>query len=397
MVRSNEILVKTAILMLMVCGASCGEDTSSVAPIPTEYGLPVFDTRLDYPIGCIVHEIVSEDLDGDGDDDIAMPAFFDNRITVMINNGDGTFQPLIGAGSGIFTYSYPNIAAGDLDGDGDTDIVTGNYRSVTVLCNRGDATFDGAVSFGLDRDPEDICLSDIDGDGDLDLAIILAPLGVPGELHVLMNDGSASFEHVSYYPVGLDPVAVCAADLDTDGDMDFIVANRLSFNISILMNGGDGSFHDAVFLGPEVWRVTGFDPGAIVSCDLDGDGDSDMAVGGAPGKNVYVLYNNGDGSFADDFLTCVTDGGYCMLCPVDLEGDGDTDLVTANRWDDCISLFLNDGNGIFTVASDSCLVDYPRSVRSSDYDGDGDADLVAVTGWNPSSVSVFLNGIFQED
>jgi hypothetical protein len=387
MAKIKRILTIAAILSCIVGYFSCGEDSSPVTPSPPEYGVPTFGTRIDYQFGGDIYDIVAEDLDGDGDCDLALPVFFDNRMTVMLNNGDGTFQPVIGNGAGLFTYSASTIVGADLDGDGDCDIITGSYRSVTVLRNLGDATFSGSVPFSLDSDPKDMCLSDVDGDGDLDLAAI-----VLGELHLLLNDGNASFEHVSQHPLGEEPVSVCTSDLDGDGDMDFAVSNEYSFDIAILMNNGDGTFQDAVIQSLVIWGILGDAPIKIISSDLDGDGDKDLAVAGRI-YCTYVLFNSGDGIFTGEFQSIKIDARSSSLVSVDLDGDGDIDLATANRYGDCISVLLNGGDGAFTFVADYYTDNYPHAIESSDFDGDGDADLAVVVELRPSSVSVFLNGI----
>jgi hypothetical protein len=98
----KRILMITAILPLIVGYFSCGEDSSPVTPpTTTESIVPVFQARIDYPVGGEIRGIASGDLDGDGDLDLAVPMYGDDGIVVLLNNGEGSFQPAIDYSRGL--------------------------------------------------------------------------------------------------------------------------------------------------------------------------------------------------------------------------------------------------------------------------------------------------------
>ena len=138
------------------------------------------------------------------------------------------------------------------------------------------------------------------------------------------------------YDVGDSPRSVFIADLDGDGDNDLAVANYGSRNVSVLLNNGDGTFADKVDYD------VGYRPFSVFSADLDGDGDNDLAVANYGSRNVSVLLNNGDGTFADkvDYDVRYRPGS---VFSADLDGDGDNDLAVANYGSDNVSVLLNNG------------------------------------------------------
>ena len=153
----------------------------------------------------------------------------------------------------------------------------------------------------------------------------------------------ALFGSATNYPAGDGPSSVFSADLDGDGDNDLAVADRISGNVSVLLNIGDGTF------APRMTYFSGSDPSSVFSADLDGDGDNDLAVANgifsSANSTVSVLLNNGDGTFAPKV-------GYGVgrqpksVFSADLDGDGDNDLVVANSlFDNSVSVLLNNGDG----------------------------------------------------
>jgi hypothetical protein len=194
------------------------------------YGLFAVDST--YPAGEASWSICAADLDKDGDFDLATAS---GEVHILMNNSDGTFKPDSAYPVGQWPYS---IIAADLDGDGDVDLATANETSeyfayVSVLLNNGDGTFAPYSTYGLGVCVQSICAADVDGDGDIDLAVAS---GCGHSVWVLMNNGDGTFPVSSNYPISTWPKSVCAADLDGDGDMDLASANQNSSDVWILLN-----------------------------------------------------------------------------------------------------------------------------------------------------------------
>ena len=107
----------------------------SIAPHMAEAKI-LFNTRIDYPAGERPSSVAIGDLDGDGDLDLAVANWYSDNVSVLLGNGDGTFQSAVNYGAGEYPSS---VAIGDLDGDGDLDLAVANTISnnVSVLINIG--------------------------------------------------------------------------------------------------------------------------------------------------------------------------------------------------------------------------------------------------------------------
>jgi hypothetical protein len=195
--------------------------------------------------------------------------------------------------------------------------------------------------------------------------------------------------------VGEYPTCVACADLDDDGDIDVVVANGSSGTVSILLNGGDGTFALQVDydVGNEPWFIP-----SLVAADLDGDGFVDLAV---PSYNtdhpftVNVLHNTGHGRY-------VRRGQYTVHGPgeiarADLNGDGAPDLVVTDQTMGALSVFMNDGHGNFAPFVWYLLSAFPHSLAIADLDDDGAPDLI--TGISAHRLDVLRNvghGVFAD-
>ena len=115
----------------------------------------------------------------------------------------------------------------------------------------------------------DFPAGDLDGDGDNDLVVAN---NAEETISIMKNNGDGTFAPKVDYPTGIDPLSVSAADLDRDGDFDVAVANANNHNVSVFFNNGDGT------LAPRVDYPTGNNPYSVFAADFDGDGDPDLVT-----------------------------------------------------------------------------------------------------------------------
>lgn len=306
-------------------------------PLSTFAQDSLFGTAVNYEAGLIPQSIFVTDLDGDGDNDLAVAnqgtTYPPNTgsVSILLNTGDGIFQAAVNYIGGI----YPHLVfACDFDGDGDKDLAVQNNGSenVSIFKNNGDGTFQAQVEYSVGySDPLSVFASDLDGDGDNDLATANYSTH---SVSILENNSDGTFQAAVTYEAGDTPSFIFASELDGNGDNDLATANYNSNNLSILRNNGDGTFQS-----PTTYYA-GSMPSSIFACDLDGDGDNDLAVAKGASNNVSVLKNNGDGTFLVA-VSYIVGSGPMSVFAADIDGDEDNDLVTANAATSNISVLIN--------------------------------------------------------
>ncbi|MBK9383859.1 MAG: VCBS repeat-containing protein [Planctomycetes bacterium] len=328
--------------------------------------------------------LLAADLDGDFFADLFVVGAGSTVNSVWRNDQQGGFSPhpapLLRAGE-----RFTGGALGDVDRDGDTDVLLVGWGGIYLLLNAGDGSFVDAPPGAVPQSAvgASCCaLFDRDGDGDLDIYIGTTPIGAPpympgSGIDVLLdNDGTGSFTDVStLLPFAqMMTSAVAPADFDGDADIDLFVAVRGG-------NPGTGNYLLAKqgALYQLVWSSTVIQESTIgaVAADVDGDGDFDVLIGrdsalppasGGPG----LLLNDGQGNlfpaspdiYNDDLWLGHIDAG-------DLDRDGDVDIVCSSPVSERAELFFNRGDGRFVSAS--CALPSPVVASGAAIDLDGNA------------------------
>jgi hypothetical protein len=339
------------------------------------YSIPFLDP-VEYVVGLNPHGVCASDLDADGDIDLVTADLTDNRLSVLLNDGSGSFGVDDTYAVGDWVRS---VCAADLDGDGDVDLAAANGSSTTVsvLLGNGDGSFAGQIAYSCGSGPHSIVAVDLDGDGDADLATANY---TGASISVLLNDGSGSFPAYTDYTAGSGPLGICAGDLDGDGDIDLVSANRHSDNITVSLNIGDGSF------GAAVGYSAGTGPRSVYAGDLDGDGDLDLVSANEYSNNLSVFVNSGGGSFAPGVIYPVGNGPHSILA-VDLDGDGDLDIAASNVFSNNVSVYLNAGDATLGSYTTYTTGIEPLAVVAADLDNDNDLELITAN-FNGGSVTI---------
>jgi uncharacterized repeat protein (TIGR01451 family) len=296
--------------------------------------------------------------------------------------------------------SYPvgtspaGIAVGDFNGDGKPDIAVANTGSsnVSILLGNGDGTFQPAVNYSAGNSPSGIALGDFNGDGKLDLAVFQAGgNGVAGSISVLLGKGDGTFQAPKTLALSQGASVMAVADFNLDKNSDLAVSDFGAKNLDIFIGNGDGTFQPA--------KQTALPPNSVsfASADFNGDSKADVAVTVAGG--IVILLGKGDGTFSQG-VTVPSELPPYFVSTADLNHDGKVDLfVTSLRIASCgrippctttstrISAFLGNGDGSFQgeqiVASEilrrfagdidrGYQIDHPFV---GDFNGDGKLDL----------------------
>ena len=354
------------------------------------------------------------DVDGDGDLDVIVTNVNGEQNNLLINNGSGVFSDQTVSRLPIDSNSSFEADFADVDGDGDLDIIVANINNDqnSILINDGTGNFAEQITpslkLPLGNDTSlDADFGDIDGDGDLDIIVVNALT----QNRLYINDGTGSFtdETASRLPVDSDKgVEGDFGDVDGDGDLDIIVVNN-SVQNRLLINDGTGFFTDetASRLPVESFGDCDGDFG-----DVDGDGDLDLAVGNCAtlgdGDQSRLLINDGTGVFIDETsarIPAILDRtGEIELGLSDVDGDGDLDILMANggsRGGQQNRILINDGFGYFTEETSTRLPGFSDSTKDidlGDVDGDGDLDVI-VTNVNGEQNNLLINngsGVFSD-
>jgi uncharacterized protein (TIGR03437 family) len=298
--------------------ASVSLDTNKVS-IFLGNGNGTFAAPVDYATdrtfsGPIV--VLVGDFNGDGRADLAVlhSATAASTVSVLLGNGDGTFQTAITYPTG---KSPAAMVVGDFNGDGIADIATANFdNTVSILLGNGNGTF-GAPASSAVVNPNSIATGDFNGDGIADLVVVNFKLAT---VSVLLGNGNGTFQAFSY-PSGTDSTAVAVGDFNGDGRLDLAVLN--GSNVGILLGNGNGTFKT------EVNYPAGGALQYIAVGDFNGDGRTDLVVTDSGKNSVNVLLGNGNGSFQPPVSYGV--GTQAVWVAIgDFNGDGRADLAVAN-------------------------------------------------------------------
>jgi hypothetical protein len=273
-------------------------------------------------------DLLVSDFNKDGFADLAILGA--SELEVLLGNGDGTFgAPVIYSLTGGPTH----VVASDFNHDGIVDLAV-NGDNVTVFLGTGTGTFGPPIeSTGILAG--NMAAGDFDEDGLSDLAFTLSTT-----LSIAHSDGLGHFTVTKTYPLDGDATEVAVGDFNNDGHLDLaagsinIVPNN---NVRIFLGRGNGDFNPGD-------RVPSFSPHGIVTADFNGDGNIDLAAANFTSLSL-VTFAIGDGTGHFSSLFTITVPGSqpypINLASADFNGDGRADLVTANNINGSATVFAS--------------------------------------------------------
>ena len=387
-------LPPAAVLPLLLLAAAPAEATPfTVHSLPSGFDMASFDNTAFSP--GLRGSLGAADFDGDGHRDWYAGGSVISRFP---RSGTINLPAMALPGSPSATVKPLAAALLDADGDGDCDIVrlngwNGDSTAFTqqVFLNNGSGVFSAGHRIDWTSQPNwntgarryQMLPGDFDRDGDADLAILVtyqfpnyevSPRRYEGSLHIRWNDGAQFNATTAVQTWHLsDAAELAAADIDQDGDIDFIVTGQL-------MVSGDGitTWAERRFLnhGNGTFTASSVASGVVIAhrlTDLDRDGWPDRLLHGNP---MEWQRNNRAGGFHGTAVYPGAGGVPQDFCGADLNEDGRTDLLVAVGSE----LRMHPGSGSGTMGTAVVIATMPAPVRhvfADDIDRDGDTDVLA--------------------
>ncbi len=271
------------------------------------------------------------DFDHDGKIDLAIGSTQNNKASVFMGNNVDLFDPEIAFNADVGVRGLTVI---DINGDGWDDIATANRsaNNITILVNDGTGSFNAPIHIETGADGEtSIAAADLNNDGFIDL--IVGGLN-SNTIVSLLNDGLGNFSVFNTTEYNGSPWMLVIGDVNGDGNVDIATADSFGDSVSILFGDGNGNLSFS-----NEYKVDSF-PLAIDLGDIDGDGDLDFVASSYGGATFTLMENNGSGIFINPIIYPAVEAASCSIMH-DRNNDGALDITFIDEVADLVILYDN--------------------------------------------------------
>ncbi|MFH1492917.1 MAG: FG-GAP-like repeat-containing protein [Candidatus Omnitrophota bacterium] len=304
--------------------------------------------------------VATADFNIDTIPDLVVANYIDDDLSIFLGNDDGTFsvQPDVPVG-----VSPILMATADFNGDSLPDLAVGNVNDnhTSILLGNGDGTFLVQPDIFIGNSARGITTADFDRDNLFDIAEVTGDY-----LRTFLSNGDGTFSNIGTF--SLYPYSIASADFNRDAIPDLAITRDLySYNaVSILFGNGNGTF--STYPYP---TLVGGGPWAIATADFNGDTLPDLAVVNANDNNVSILLNDSDGTTFSAQTDIIVGTNPGAIVTADFNGDTLPDLAVGSFADNNLSILLNNnGNGTFSIGEDVQVGTSPSSLIAANFNGD---------------------------
>jgi Flp pilus assembly secretin CpaC len=332
-------------------------------------------------------------LEGNGDGTFTLPAA---ACTPTPRIFPSCIQlPSVTSGTTTIAPSPSAIVVGDFNDDGNPDLAVTDMANdrVLILLGNGDGTFQTPVAYPTGSNPVALLAQDFDADGVPDLAVVNQGDGVTAStISILLGNRTNGVQNGTFaaktdYPVGVSPSAIATGTFATNGFASLAVTNKKDNTVSILLGNGSSGVQNGTFAAQTTF-ATGNGPAGVTSADFNLDGRPDLAITNQTDGTVSILLGNGDGTF-QTHVDYATGSGPVGIVAAAFAGTN-PDLAVADESSNNVDVLIGNGDGTFQSPISLPTGNSPVALAAADLIGNGAIDLVSANNAS-NTVTVTLN------